>query len=242
MKHDLAPARSRRLRSPPPPPSDEASHDNTTTAAADEPPIPLLRSTMASIFVPLLAFSAPSTLLAFSAPSTPSTPSSSRVAQLQGLLADHDAHDVQVRANMRALVRRECIRILRELAVKEARLAAAAAAESGRPSHSKHQHAQPSAPAPAPAPRHRVSLTPADRAAMISNMEASPDGVAPEVVPQPDLSLCRPPASVREWAHRELLIVVSRALFDLKSYGVHVARRRASHQQALKREIERAAL
>ncbi|EQK98365.1 hypothetical protein OCS_05921 [Ophiocordyceps sinensis CO18] len=186
MKHDLAPARSRRLRSPPPPPSDEASHDNTTTAAADEPPIPLLRSTMASIFVPLLAFSAPSTLLAFSAPSTPSTPSSSRVAQLQGLLADHDAHDVQVRANMRALVRRECIRILRELA-------------------------------------------------------ASPDGVAPEVVPQPDLSLCRPPASVREWAHRELLIVVSRALFDLKSYGVHVARRRASHQQALKREIERAA-
>ncbi|PHH89788.1 hypothetical protein CDD83_5249 [Cordyceps sp. RAO-2017] len=85
----------RRGTPPPPPAFDEEQQQQ-------EEAIPRLESTSAAIFVPLVA-----------EPGCAAPPS--RSAYLQASLAQLDAHAAHVDANIRALARRECLRLQRQL-------------------------------------------------------------------------------------------------------------------------------
>ncbi|XP_044724590.1 uncharacterized protein HRG_02486 [Hirsutella rhossiliensis] len=76
---------------------------------------------------------------------------------------------------------------------------------------------------------------------MIANMEASHEAVLPEVIPLPDFSKARQPANPREWASKELMAAVSRALDELRGFDAHAAHTKGLYQHALKREIEKVA-
>lgn len=226
--HHQAPAasRPRRTRSPPPPPVARVLQHGPAGGGDAEPAIPLLRSTGASIFVPLTT-----DLVASSSSASPADPSD-RVAHLNAVLAELDTHAVQVRANIRALVRRECVRVLREAAADQARLAPAC-----DPHHHLHHHQQP--PPSHPAPRLPGILAPQDRTVMIANMEASHGALVPEHLPPPDFSKAREPANPQEWANKELMAAVSKALSELRGFDAHTARTRTFYEHALKREIAR---
>ncbi|PFH59077.1 hypothetical protein XA68_12817 [Ophiocordyceps unilateralis] len=164
---------------------------------------PKLTSIAASIFAPLDAEDV-----------TNYVPPATRVARLNQTLSRLDGQADRVRDNIRALARRECIRIL---------------------------YLCPPLPIDGDADdgdRQSTGLN-ADGAAMIANMEASPcpGGDAPSELPLPDWSKARPPSSPREDSARQLMTVVSQALTDIESFNRHAACVRAPLEHEL-RQIE----
>ncbi|KJZ80369.1 hypothetical protein HIM_00219 [Hirsutella minnesotensis 3608] len=267
-----SPRNRRRLRSPPPPSRSGAEalgifsgaesssslappreRNNSTGAAGSDAEdhghehdvgIPTLQSIGGAIFVPIEGDLAAEDPL----PLPPTT-----AARLTATLAHLDAHADRVRENIHGLVRRECVRILRQARADELRLSAAggdaAPASSSNSSPPCPPLGSPSVlataafPPAALPPAAQAVLAHADRTAMIANMEAPAEAAsaAPLDLPPPDFSKVRPPASVQERATRELTATVSRALTELKDFDAHAARSRSVHEQALQREIDREA-
>ncbi|PNY26647.1 Uncharacterized protein TCAP_03430 [Tolypocladium capitatum] len=185
----------------------------------DQEPIPPLQSLAPSIFVPVTDDLA----------ARPFVPPANRIARLNAILAALDTHAVGVRSNMLALVRRECVRILRELAAAEA--ASTTASNNANSNEQQQQHHPPQ--------KHRADGGgDGDLAAMLANMQAPHDpGKDHADISLPDFSRVQP-ASVREKATRDLMASVSRALCELRGFDAHIAGNRGFYEQALKHEIQ----
>ena len=193
-------------RQPPPPPQQQQQPD-------EQDAIPLLQSLAPSIFVPI-----EDDLIA-----TPFVPPADAAARLTAVLAALDAHAAHVRSNMLDLVRRECVRILREVTAAEASISNGSGSGSNEQQHAP-QRQRPEGDIPS----------------MIANMHAPPDfGIdySTAEIPLPDFSRVQP-TSLREEATRDLMASVSRALSELRGFDAHIAGKRALQEQALMREVE----
>ncbi|POR38144.1 Uncharacterized protein TPAR_01668 [Tolypocladium paradoxum] len=202
--------------SPPPPPQQQQPDD--------QEPIPHLQSLAPSIFVPV----------ADDLAATPFVAPASRIARLNAILAALDTHAVHVRSNMLALVRRECVRIVR---------AAAAAEEAALSTNGNNNNNNSSSSSNRANERHHPpqKLRPdGDLTTMIANMQAPHDPARDynnADIPLPDFSRVQP-ASFREEATKDLMSSVSRALSELRSFDAYIVGNKGVYEQALKREIE----
>ena len=178
---------------------------------AETPAIPPLVSISPSIFSPI---EGDDLILPF-------TPPSSRVDRLYAKLDALEANRRRVRANMLALYRRECARIIQEAQAEER-----AAKDSGADGSEE------------------AARRPSDEEldAMIANMAAKPTGQRPVPAsaaspPQFDNFI---PRSRREACTKQIEITISKGLMDLKGYDEHVATIRKGYTETLDREMQSA--
>ncbi|KAG5984120.1 hypothetical protein E4U55_005919 [Claviceps digitariae] len=178
--------------------------------AAEGAEIPILTSITPAMYVPI-----PADFV------TRFTPPTTAEEHLQASISTLNAHESAVKANIKALTKRECVRIVREVD---------AAAERER-ERERGSGAHPAL--------ERMGLRPEDRKMMVANLEA-PRGVGGGMglAEKPNFEAW-PAGGLEEWKEARLMGVVSRTMVEVSGYGRHVGLVRAGYEERLRRERER---
>ncbi|KAG6009277.1 hypothetical protein E4U21_002881 [Claviceps maximensis] len=140
------------------------------------------------------------------------TPPTTSEEHLQASISTLNAHASAVKANIMALTKRECVRIVREVD---------ATGERGR---------QPLV--------ERMGLRPEDRTAMVKNLEAPKGAAGGEVRELAELPNFEawPSRRLEEWEEVRLMGVVSRTMMEIAGYERHVGLVRGGYEEMLRRE------
>ncbi|KAG6017027.1 hypothetical protein E4U43_002472 [Claviceps pusilla] len=149
------------------------------------------------------------------------TPPTTAEEHLQGSISTLNAHAAAVKANILALTKRECVRVVREVNAAGWR----------------ERERDPAAAATPPPPPERMGLRPEERKMMVANLEAPRgSGGGRGLAGRPNFEAW-PARGLKEWKEVRLMGVVSRTMCELSGYERHVGSVRGGYEEKLRWEM-----